>query len=180
MKLTSCCVRFILLSDCRCGGTALRKLLGMIDEEPLLQPWLERFDPDYISYNKEHNLDPCPITLRGPSHIQRYQVEDLGIWCDLVALPIKVIDLTRLDTIAQYKSWVAARTSNVWHNHPRRRPAKINWKEYEKVSLEWERLRVKGLRAFQNHPLLEITYEEFEESNDACVNRCLEFLSSPD
>jgi hypothetical protein len=84
-------LKFILLSDCRCGGTAIRKLLiqrgfEIPDDEPLLIPWQEQDSP----------TDPMIYLCHDGVHVQRYQLEGLSLWDRLAELPIKIINLLNI------------------------------------------------------------------------------------
>lgn len=164
-------LRFILLTDCRCGSTALRgKLiqagLNMPDKEVLLEPWLDR------------RLDPWEQVCGDGAHVHRYQLEELRLWRHFMRMKPSVIHLTRLDLLAQYTSWRVAMNTGIWHGHDRKRPGEFEFDEdeYSRMARDWLHLREKGLRLFADCPSLRVTYEAFERDADSVVATCLDFL----
>lgn len=164
-------LEYILLSDCRCGGTALRKMLierglDLPDDEPLLAAWEDR------------SLDPWGQLTHKGAHVQRYQIADLDLWEQFAALPIRIISLTRTDTLAQYVSWVNAVHTDIWHDHPRKRFLQVPFDhaQYNEVSTGWREGRAYALKVFGHLPTLHVTYEEFEADNAGVADRCAAFL----
>lgn len=166
------CMKFLLLADCRSGGTAVRKLLiqrgfEMPDDEPLLIPWEHQDSP----------TDPMIFMSHEGIHAQRYQLDDLNLWERVAELPIKVINLYRLDDLAQYKSWQNAVITGVWHDHQRARPLHdYNYDHYLHVSRDWRLLRDKTYQVFANHPMMDITYEQFRDDNERTVSLIEDFI----
>lgn len=167
-------LEYILLSDCRTGGTALTKMLiergcDMYDGEPLQYPTEDR--------------TLCPWESLGSykgAHLQRYQVEALSLWTELAALPLRVVSLTRCDKHAQYISWETAIRTGIWTDHPRRRPlpGEFDADRCREVVAQWEYEREQQNVHLGHLLTLHITYEQFDADNDAIADDCAAFMLS--
>lgn len=164
-------IEYILLSDCRTGGTALTKMLiargcDMHDGEPLQYP------------TEDRTLDPwVELGDRKGAHIQRYQLEALKLWEAFSRLPLRIASLTRLDKRAQYISWETAMRTGVWVDHPRRRPlpGQFNEQRCEEIVRQWE-YQYAQQWLWLGQSTLHITYEDFDRDNQGVAYRCAAFL----
>lgn len=168
--------KVILLADCRCGGTVLRKTLGSHPDLHLAGEALHPLAPrptDWAAWISEM------FAGHDGSHLQRYQLpRDSEAWSMLARLPdIRVIDLRREDKVEQYASWKLAMVTSSWHTRPETLP-RIKWNQEECKSKmrEWAEGQRLTERIFAGVPTLRITFEQIADDIGGVLYRCQRFL----
>lgn len=173
-------MNFLILSDCRCGGNALRSALN---QHPCLWVGDELLNPVQIGFKFPTDLRQW-ITdtfdeLDG-FHLQRYQIPaDRELWECVLRPDLRVIDLRRRDMHAQYCSWKVAMATNEWLDRPADMlfPS-LPWdqEDFERTCKEWELGRAFTDLVFADTPRLRVDYEELDHNLSRTLEKVQRFL----
>lgn len=171
---------FLVLADCRCGGTALVSALG---SHPDIQTQGELLDPTLPGYVAPDDwgrfLSLAFATCDG-WHLQRYQIPTVDQWELVARWPnLRVIDLRRENLTEQYASWCLASELDLWHERPAELP-RIAWDqaEHDRITADWTAGRQLTDEVLERWrvPVLRVTFEQLAADFDAVAERCQEFL----
>lgn len=171
-------VKFVVVADCRCGGTALVRTLNKHPELVVLgelmsadQPYFE-IPPDFDKFYSD-TFQHC-----NGWHLHRFQLPAAYAWYKLSKYPkLKVIDLRRENLKEQYASFKMAQETSLWHERPDEIP-RIEWdtKDYKRQTTEWINGRIWTDHVFSFNPVLRITFEQIVENFNDVLGRCQDFL----
>ncbi|MEX1026465.1 MAG: hypothetical protein WD049_00435 [Candidatus Paceibacterota bacterium] len=174
--------KFVILSDCRCGGTTLTETL---DQHPQLNVHGEVLLSMRLGQRPRSDWPDWPALVAQAFdhcdgfHLQRYQLPwHRDPWNAFAAYPdLRVIDLRRLDLLQQYASWRVAMATQQWRERPESLP-RLTWNEddFRKTASAWEEGRAYTDRAFAGLPQLKLTFQDLCDDFGGTIYRCQRFL----
>lgn len=171
-------MKFILLSDCRCGGNALRSALANHPGLSVAGELLNPRQPNFRQPTDYRSWAICAFSLYDGFHLQRYQIPmNVSDWTDLLFDDLHVISLRRDDTLAQYKSWKLAMASDQWLERDGELPS-IEWdqSDYELVRDGWVAGRAFTDALLSQTRVFDLEYEQLNRDFQKVIASVLDFL----
>lgn len=166
-------IRFLLVADCRTGGTNLIRALGthsMLETrgEKMLEHWMQRRVPNSFSEWLERSFDDC-----NGWHLQRYQLPYDHEW---TKIRVPIINLYREDTLGQWVSFQRALMTGEWENKTRMPEVPFDPDAYMEHDLAWRHQRIRCRRLLSDNQMLDVTFERLVSDWRGSVRKILEFL----